>query len=78
MVEASPGPGIYRYRFLDRLDGAEFWEKSMNVETGEIIAVIAAMMFAITLGLIVIVALQPSKGVFAKIARFFLNRFSAG
>ena len=50
----------------------------MNIETGEIIAVIAAMMFAITLGLIVIVALQPSKGVFAKIARFFLNRFSAG
>ena len=50
----------------------------MNVETGEVIAVIAAMMFAITLGLIVIVALQPSKGVLAKIARFFLNRFSAG
>ena len=50
----------------------------MNVETGEIIAVIAAIMLAITLGLIVVVALQPSKGMFAKIARFFLNKFSTG
>lgn len=50
----------------------------MNVETGEIVTMIAAMMFVVALGLMVIVALQSSKGVLAKIARFFLNRFSPG
>lgn len=50
----------------------------MNIETGEVVAVIAAMMFAITLGLIVVVALQPSRGVLGKIARFLLNKFSIG
>ena len=49
----------------------------MNIETGEAVAVIAAMIFAITLGLIV-VALQPSKGVLGKIAQFLLNKFSIG
>ena len=48
----------------------------MNIGTGEVIAVIVAMMFAVTLGLMVIVALLPSKGVFVRIARSFLNRFS--
>lgn len=33
----------------------------MDIETGEIVAVIAATMFAITLGVIVVVALLPSK-----------------
>ncbi len=50
----------------------------MDIETGELVAVIVAMMFAITLGLIVVVALQPSRGVPGRIARFLLNRFSIG
>ena len=50
----------------------------MDIETGEIVAVIAAMIFALTLGLMVVVALQPSRGVLGKIARFLLNRFSIG
>ena len=50
----------------------------MNIETGEVVAVIAAMMLAITLGLIVVVALRPSRGVLGKIAQFLLNKFSIG
>ena len=50
----------------------------MNIETGEIMAVIAAMIFAITLGLIVVVAIQPSKGVLGKLAQFLLNKLSIG
>ncbi len=48
------------------------------IETGEIVAVIAVMILSMTLGLMVVVALKPSKGVLAKIAQFFLNRFSTG
>ena len=50
----------------------------MNIDTGEVMAVIAAVTFAFTLGLIVVVALQPSKGVLGKVARFLLNKLSIG
>ena len=50
----------------------------MNIETGEAVAVIAAMILATTLGSIVVVALQPSKAVLGKIAQFLPNKLSTG
>ena len=50
----------------------------MNIETGEVVALISAVALAFTLGLIVVVAIQPSKGVLGKVARFLLNKLSIG
>ena len=50
----------------------------MDVDTNEIVAVLAAVAFAVTLGLMVVVAIQPSKGVLGKVARFLLNKLSIG
>ena len=45
----------------------------MDVDPREIVAVIAVVIFLVTLGLILIIAIQPPKGPFAKIAQFFLR-----
>ena len=46
----------------------------MHIETSEVVAVVAVMTLSIILGLMVVIALLPPKGVFARIARFFYEQ----
>ena len=49
----------------------------MSIELGGI-AIVAMILFAIAVGLMVVIALQPSKGMFHRMTKFLLNKFSIG
>lgn len=50
----------------------------MNIGPREIVAIIAVIIFLVTLGLMLIIAIQPRNGRFAKIAQFFLSFLRMG
>ena len=45
----------------------------MDASPREVVAIIAVVIFLVTLGLILIIAIQPQNGPFAKIAQLFLR-----
>jgi hypothetical protein len=45
----------------------------MDASPREVVAIIAVVIFLVTLGLILIIAIQPQSGPFAKIAQLFLR-----